>query len=305
VAILPGGAAALGTTASYLVLAKAMQYSLPSFYGDAYPDQPLAPEWLQVQRQTLLNTGITNDDGSVWGATLVSGSAGTPLDVTPSLIPSVTLEPNDYTFTNQVILMQIQSLTVVSNSATEIDATNWAVVKSPTNDYVVVQAVLNYTNDWIMTNATAMAQIAGAIQWSGGDPVPGNPLQRRVTKTNSVETTVSASLGASSASLNVWVIWSTVQILTSGTNPSPLPLNRFDDGTEILGFGYYNSRDGSNSVAGKICGIATITPAGVHSIITNGWDFFQKKNTETFVDGTIYTACRFHLGRAMDQILLI
>jgi len=93
VAILPGGAAPVGTTASYLVLTKAL----------ASGGQPLAPEWLQIKNQPLINTGITNDDGSVWGAMLVSGPAGAQVDVTPSLIPSVTLATNDYTFQMQVL----------------------------------------------------------------------------------------------------------------------------------------------------------------------------------------------------------
>jgi hypothetical protein len=237
--------------------------------------------------QTLINSGITNDDGSVWGETIISAPTGVNVDVTP--IATQVYGYNDYTFNVQVTNITIQALTVVSNSATQIDATNWAVVKSPTNDYVVVQATLNYTNDWIVTNA------ATAIQWTGGEAMPGNPLQRRVTKTNSVETTVTASLNSTTTNLNVWVIWATMTIQTSGANTSPLSLTNIsaNDGTEILGIRYFTTTSGKAGVAGKICGIATITPSGVHSIIKNGWDFFQKKNTETFVDGTIYPAWSF------------
>jgi len=260
---------------------------LPTIPTRYLGDVPLPPEWLQINGQTLINSGVTNADGSVWGLTVVSAPSGATVDVTPMVIHALT--NNDYTFDVQVTNVTIQSLTVVSNSATQIDATNWAVVKSPTNDYVIVQATLNYTNDWIVTNA------ATAIQWTNGEAVPGNPLQRMVTKSNSVETTVTASLGSTTTNLNVWVIWSKVTIQTSGTNTSPMSLMNIsgNDGTEILGIRYFTTTFPNDSVAGKICGIATITPAGIHSIITNGWDFFQKKATETFVDGTIYSGWSF------------
>ena len=94
-----------------------------------------------------------------------------------------------------------------------------------TNDYVIVQANVAFglTNAVITNNATLLTAAGAAIQWSGGEPVSGNPLQRAVSKTNSVETIVTASLGGSTTNLNVWVIWATVSIQMSGTNPSPLP----------------------------------------------------------------------------------
>ena len=91
-------------------------------------------------------------------------------------------------------------LTVVSNSATQIGTTtNWAVVKG-TNGYVYVQATLSDTN------------LIPLLTWTGGEAVTNNPLQRQVTMTNSAETTVTASIGGTNLSLNVWVIWATSQV---------------------------------------------------------------------------------------------
>jgi hypothetical protein len=71
-------------------------------------DVPLPPEWLQINGQTLINSGVTNSDGSVWGETLVFAPSGTTPDVTPSIIPGITLTNNDYTFEVQVTnLMKI------------------------------------------------------------------------------------------------------------------------------------------------------------------------------------------------------
>jgi len=76
-----------------------VNYSYLMFATSNYNgDFPLPPEWLQINGQTLINTGQVNDDGSVWGLTVVQGPAGATVDVTPTLIPTVTLANNDYTF---------------------------------------------------------------------------------------------------------------------------------------------------------------------------------------------------------------
>ena len=82
----------------YLVRAAASEISDPAhdgFFGSYgylictdpwwwYGDSPLPPEWLQIRGQTLVNSGIMNeDDGSVWGETIVSAPAGVNVDVTP------------------------------------------------------------------------------------------------------------------------------------------------------------------------------------------------------------------------------
>jgi hypothetical protein len=172
----------------------------------------------------------------------------------------------------------LQSLTVVSNSATQIDVTNWATVKSnSTNDYVIVQASLNYTNDWILTNA------ATRIQWTGGEAVPGNPLQRRVPKTISLETTVTASLGSTSTNLDVWVIWGTVSIKTTGTTPTnAVQFGTLYDGTENLGGQTYF---GGTMGVGKVVPVAQLTPTRVNKVVKTDWAFRRERWSHTFHDG--------------------
>ena len=55
------------------------------------------------------------------------------------------------------------------------------------------------------------------------------------------------------------------------------------DGTENLGAQYYSS---SNYAVGKVCPIATITPAGVYEIVQAGWDFKRDRWSHDFKDGT-------------------
>jgi hypothetical protein len=182
---------------------------------------------------------------------------------------------DDYSFpqpSQQIITLN--SLTVVSN-ATSIDDTNWAAVKTVTNDWVYVQAGLSASD----TNA------ARYIQWSGGEAVPGgdNTL-RRVTKTISAETTVTATLGSTSTNLNVWIIWATVSIQTSGSNPSPLSFtNHSPPLIDILGVVFY---DNTNRAVGQMCAVTTATPAGIHKLIQSGWDWVQKRVSHDFNNGT-------------------
>jgi hypothetical protein len=101
VMIKPRGQAVAGATTLYLVRATALEVSDPNrsdigynivnfgclmFYDPWwwYGDLPLPSEWLQINGQTLVNSGITNeDDDSIWGETIVSAPAGVNVDVTP------------------------------------------------------------------------------------------------------------------------------------------------------------------------------------------------------------------------------
>jgi hypothetical protein len=53
----------------------------PALYAG---DVPLPPDWLRIQHQTLVNTGITNTDGAVWGCTVIQAAAGATADATPT-----------------------------------------------------------------------------------------------------------------------------------------------------------------------------------------------------------------------------
>ncbi len=86
VMIAPAGQTPKGEgTGVYLVKACAMEFSDPANaqYSSGVGDEPLPPNWLQINGQTLVDTGVTNNDGSTWGETVVSGPVGWAVDVTP------------------------------------------------------------------------------------------------------------------------------------------------------------------------------------------------------------------------------
>jgi hypothetical protein len=286
--IVPGGQTAGAGTALYLVQLAGKEFSdLASdpntanlnLGGSAEGDLPMPPEWLQVNGQTLVNSGITNGDGSVPGYALVSGPAGAVVPFTVTATQHYT--NNDYTF-NRVQALNFR-LTVVSNSAVQINGTtNWATVKTTTNDYVIVQAMIDNASDVLLSN------VANVIQWNGGEAVPGNPLQRMVTKTYSVETTVTASLGSASQSVNVWVIWANLTIKVTGTlDPDDKATNFLQNASWPTNYNNYNFGGGnglgpidclSNTnlnyayTIGKMEAKAILQPSGIGNLLTNGWD---------------------------------
>ena len=195
---------------------------------------------------------------------------------------------NHYSFTDPPGPVGFTSLTVVSNSATQVSGTNnWAAVKTATNAWVYVQATLS----------TSDPNVANNIQWTGGEPVPGNPFQRRVTKTTSAETTVTATIGSVSKSLNVWIIWADLTIKVSGTLdaddkavflvnsnsewPTPAVFNvlLFGGGNGVgggTGLGPIDCLSNTNLnycyTVGRMEAKAILQPSGIGNLITNGWD---------------------------------
>ena len=230
--------------------------------ADGRTGQPIPPEQISIGSYGHLDTN---------GNLYVVLPDNDPSDVTPRIAGT-----NYYKFSKSAWKrVCLQSLTVISNAVQVGGTNNWAAVKAATNDWVYVQATLS-TDD---TNA------ANHIQWSGGEGVPGNPFQRRVTKGSSSKTAVTAALGSTNMTVNVWIIWATVTIQTSGSNPSPLSfLATSPPSSNQLGVVFYYT---NTYAAGQICGIFAITPAGIHTIITNGWDVFQRRMSHDFDNGSI------------------
>jgi len=172
------------------------------------------------------------------------------------------------------------SITVIQN-ATQNNVTgakNWAAVKKGSDDVIVQAKTDPDTPDcW------------NKINWSGdpGTAVPGHANQRSLSRATSKKFHVEASLGGVSDSVDVWILWATVTILTSGTTPpNAVQYGARYDGTENLGAKSY---DGGNSGVGKVVPVAVISPAGMHSVVTSGWKFKRKVKSHFWVDGAKLT----------------
>jgi hypothetical protein len=285
VMIVPPGQQSIGQSALYLVMAQVINENT---------GLQLAAGAVQFMHQ-LAGTAtedVTNSDGSVWTEAVVFGAAGAPVEDTPVVAENIS-------FTAMKVY-QLQ-LKVVSNSAAQIDATNWAVVKSLTNDYVIVQATLN---------GAAPASVTNLIRWNGGLAVTNNPLQRWVSKTNSAETTVTASIGSLTNSLNVWVVWANLTIKTSGTLDSDDKADDISGGywpTELgggNGLGPINCQSTSLTYAytiGKMEAKAILQPTGIGNLITNGWDMHRTKEVITWDNGGNYNSGFWTAGPSISN----
>ena len=171
---------------------------------------------------------------------------------------------------------KLVSLTVILN-ATQTDVTgakNWATVKKATDD-VIVEATTTPNTECCWNQ----------INWSGdsGTAVPGKPNQRKLSRATSKKYHVQAELGGVSDSLDVWVLWATVENKVTGTTPpNAVQFGARYDGTESLGAKSY---DGNTKAVGKVVPVATITPAGVHDVVKAGWTFKRERMSHDWEDG--------------------
>jgi hypothetical protein len=182
--IAPAGQQAAGATSVYLVSASAMTFSDPveALDFDA-GDVPVAPETLAVNGQMLVNSGLTNADGSVSGLTLVSGPAGAPLPLTTT----ASALPVSYNNQAQTISLRLFG---ANNGHDFTDETNAAIV----GQQIPLVAQLSITNSY-MTNFSL-----ANFQWT----VPGFAISNYVADGSSG--IVYSNFTTTSSNVNfVWV----------------------------------------------------------------------------------------------------
>lgn len=182
--IVPPDQQAPGGTASYLVLSSAMTYTNIDDATSGNPGEvPVPPTEIYVNGQQLLNTGITNADGSVSGMTLVSGPSGAPVRLTTT----ADLASTAY---------QLQPLTLriiaTNNNMDVTDQTNTVIVGEQIN----LLCRLSLTNQYVVTNYPP-----SDFQWT----VPGYAISNYVVAPDSSSAMVVNSFPLNSS--NVAFYW--------------------------------------------------------------------------------------------------
>jgi hypothetical protein len=134
---------------------------------------------------------------------------------------------------------------------------------------------------------------ANFVTWTGGEAVEGHQLQRRVSKGSSAHTQMIAGCGSSSATGDAWIVWADVTVRHTGNktvyeagtdtgNDKEFPY--FCPGTSL---GATNRLGESPKYLGWIVEIkGDITPAGIHDVVSSGWDFYQTVTYIDFLDNT-------------------
>jgi hypothetical protein len=184
---------------------------------------------------------------------------------------------------------KLVGLTVIAG-ATQGNVTgqkNWAAVKKSGAD-VLVKAETSPDNDLAEWKK---------IRWTTGNAVPGQPNQRKISRATSKKYHVEASLGGSSAYVDIWIIWAKILIMTSGRRPANAapfdPDIRFDPDrlgvvTYPVSFPPTSEIDGEEvdnwAAAGRICAVASLTPKKVSAVIRSGWVFEREVQCRDFID---------------------
>jgi len=167
----------------------------------------------------------------------------------------------------------------------------WAVVKKAGN--VIVEATTapnNNADEWKL------------IQWSGdsGDAVQGFLNRRKLSLATSRKFHVEAKIGQTGDSLDLWVLWATVEILTKKQarpgNAAPFDKGSRDN-TQDLGAVTYESFSSTvidenagifvtnMGASGKITAVATLSPKGVNQVVKTGWALKREVWSENYLDG--------------------
>jgi hypothetical protein len=168
------------------------------------------------------------------------------------------------------------------------DLNSWATTRKR-RSYIVVEATTAPEN-----NAAEWKK----IKWSGaGQPVPGQPNQRRLSRAESVKLTVTATLNESAQSIDIWVMWAQLSVLTGGMRPANAA--PFDDGlrdgTQKLGAVTYptiGQREvgpgvgvGLMTASGKVAVVGEISPPGVGNVVKSGWAIERQVKAREWRDG--------------------
>jgi hypothetical protein len=185
----------------------------------------------------------------------------------------------------------LTGLTVIDGASQEnvSGVTSWATTRRR-RGYIVVEAKTGPKND---------AAEWKEIKWSGvGEPIKGHPNQRRLSREQSAKLTVTANLNETSRSIDVWVLWARLTVLTSGMRPqnaAPFPPD-WRDGTDKLGAVTWphplvaievspGKFVPAMAASGKVVLIGQLSPPGVEAVVRSGWAIKREIKSRQWYDG--------------------
>jgi hypothetical protein len=185
---------------------------------------------------------------------------------------------------------RLTNLTVIEGASVDgvVGPNRWATARHPTNK-VVIEA----------TTEPNTAAVWSRLQWSGdaGEAVPGAPNRRQLPRAASIVLRPAVALAGDQKSIEIWVVAATIEIRSSGTAPANAAQFQSLFGPPSQALGPVTSEGMTGHVypgdryiqnmhtRGKIVAIATLTPTGVHDVVTSGWTFRRERFTKNWVDG--------------------
>jgi hypothetical protein len=244
--IVPSGQSAIGTTCLYLVGVSALAFTNPMEAGNIRQagDVPMAPETLQINGQALVNSGITNADGSVSGLALVSGAADAPV---PLVVSSASAA--NYSFQTN-LLQQVHLAIIDTNSGTDLTA--------QTNTVIVGQQ-MNFTCQLSITNQFMTNFPLANFLWT----VPGTAISNYLVAADTNSAIVWTNFSTTSS--NVVFYWS------DGASNFILQCSATVDGKPVTGQAVFNVLKPSADLIAFTNGAVTIDANGDSSGVNLYW----------------------------------
>jgi hypothetical protein len=201
-------------------------------------------------------------------------------------------------------MAKLVSVSVAGASQKNVTGTDvWAATRKKAAQ-VVIEAVTepkNSADEW------------KSIKWTGGTPVKGKPNQRAIDREPASKVTVGIEYGETTRTIEVWIVWSSIEILTKGPRPKgAAPRDKATrDETETLGAVTYPTtfQNGINDsiaqddpdpkhfvvstgASGKIIAVATLKPPGVSKVIKAGWTFRRRIMARDWRDGIKFKSAK-------------
>jgi hypothetical protein len=174
--------------------------------------------------------------------------------------------------------------------ATGLDEKNWAAVKSGSGSVTIeaTTAPRNVADEWKQ------------LVWSGDKgEAAGLTNRRKFSLATSKVLHLEVSLGGVSKTVDIWVLWATLDILTKGSRPAgaaPFDPGSRDD-SDTLGAVEYVSLSSSvidekagifvdnMGASGKVAVVAALSPKGVNAVASAGWTIERQVDSRDWIDG--------------------
>lgn len=236
-------------------------------------DEEVKVNW-SIKKSTQGNSWSGADIEEMGSITVGNGGKWNPPADTYTITatdPSGDMKPASITFK----VIKLESLSVSGATQEKERVMN----RADTNNWVTIKGNGDVTITAVIVPAVLESELPDKlITWTGGNAVKGHPLQRKVSKKTAAKTSVSATCGSSSESLDLWVIWASVVIQVSGQIPAHLPPFQYNNrqcGVYVLS----NPVRGGGNMLAKV----TLSPAGIGGIVS-GWDIKRLKQECLVVD---------------------
>jgi hypothetical protein len=168
-----------------------------------------------------------------------------------------------------VYVVALDKLTVTRGASQDhvIGAKNWATRRN--SGAVTVHAILD----------PDVAGAADLIEWSGAQPNNMDLHDAFVATSDARDQTVNAKVGTTSDSVDIWIMWATLELRDSGQVPGTDGSTSTPLGTTFPALGPKTAQDGLKGALGdyQIEMVGHLAPQKVNTILASasGWSFVQ------------------------------